>query len=518
MYDANSQNTQLRLRTELAQCSYNPNMKDYISNLIMQIMNYPKKTNQARHFIRNMNQDKIIMVWYPMSIPFNGRNYNVPLQIFIMKNVPYEAPQFFLEVVQGSAPNPSNKDVNPNTRQIFTNALRNWSQYSTIENAMSEIFNSFCRSFPIYKTSSSNAPPAQNSSYGGSSSTGGGGIYNVLNNAVQNAYQQNKYAPSQKSAYGPYQAPTSNIYGRSMTLEGNNQNKNNNQANTFGGGIYGNNNQNNNNNQPNSFGGGIYGNNNQNKNNNQANTFGGGIYGEQKSGYSPSSGIYGANTQNQYGNNQYGNNQYGNNQYGNNQYGNNQYGNNQYGNNQYGNNQFGYNNQQQSNYNSNPDEEFKNILVNEVSEKISNQLIEENKRLKTQNQRLEDYKKEFGEENQKVQNFVNRQFEIKTKCEEDMSNINKAIKSLKDYNEQNKEVSVNNENCLTFLEILDPNALKIIADETSMEELILIVRKGFERKKISFEDAISFMRNSSRDLFTIKFLKNKVIRKYNGMF
>ena len=99
-----------------------------------------------------------------------------------------------------------------------------------------------------------------------------------------------------------------------------------------------------------------------------------------------------------------------------------------------------------------------------------------------------------------------------------MSNINKAIKSLKDYNEQNKEVSVNNKNYLTFLEILDPSALRIIANETSMEELILIVRKGFEKKKICFEDAISFMRNSSRDLFTIKFLKNKVIRKYNGMF
>ena len=95
MYDANSQNTQLRLRTELAQCGYNPSMKDYISNMIMQIMNYPKKTNPSRHFIKNMNQDKIIMVWYPMSIPFNNRNYNVPLQIFIMKNVPYEPPKYF---------------------------------------------------------------------------------------------------------------------------------------------------------------------------------------------------------------------------------------------------------------------------------------------------------------------------------------------------------------------------------------------------------------------------------------
>ena len=80
-YTANAQNTQLRFRSELAQCSYNPNMKDYLANMIMQIMNYPKKTNQARHFIRNMGPDKIIMIWYPMSIPFGQKSYNVPIQI-----------------------------------------------------------------------------------------------------------------------------------------------------------------------------------------------------------------------------------------------------------------------------------------------------------------------------------------------------------------------------------------------------------------------------------------------------
>ena len=168
--------------------------------------------------------------------------------------------------------------------------------------------------------------------------------------------------------------------------------------------------------------------------------------------------------------------------------------------------------------NSNPDEEFKNILVNEVSEKISNKLIEENKRLNVQNQKLKEYKAKFGEENEKVQNFVNRQFEIKSKCEEDMSNIKKVIKDVQDYNDNNKELTVNNENCLTFIDVPDPDALKIIANEASMEELVLVVRKGFERKKISFQDAISFMRNSSRDLFTIKFLKDKVIRKYRGNF
>ena len=99
MYSANAQNTLLRLRGELNQCSYAPQMKDYISNLIYTTMNYPKKTAQARHFIKNMGYDRIMMVWYPMSVPFGGKSYNVPLLIYIMKNVPYEPPQIFLEIL-----------------------------------------------------------------------------------------------------------------------------------------------------------------------------------------------------------------------------------------------------------------------------------------------------------------------------------------------------------------------------------------------------------------------------------
>ena len=297
MYAANYQNTQLRIREELAQCSYNPNMKDYIANMIMQLLNYPKKTAQARHFIKNMNQDKIMMVWYPMSVPFAQKSYNVPLQIYIMKNIPYEPPQIFLEVVQGSAANPTNKDINPTTRQILTNTLRNWGQYSNIDNVMNEIYASFCNVFPIYKTKpnqnsgyrpnqNSGYQPNQNSGYrpnqnsgynpnqnqygNNSGTSGGGGIYNVLNNAVQNAYQQNKY--------GPYQPPTTSIYGRSMTLDNNkNQNKEQNNPNSFGGGIYA-----------------------QNNNNNNYAQGGGGIYGNQNTNYiPPSTNIYGNNNKNQ---------------------------------------------------------------------------------------------------------------------------------------------------------------------------------------------------------------------------
>ena len=526
MYNANSQNTQLRLRTELANCNYNPNMKDYLANMIMEIMNFPKKTTQPRHFVKNMNQDKIIMVWYQMSIPFMKKNYNVPLLIYIMKNCPYEPPQIFLEVVQGSAPNPANKDVDPNTRRIMTNTLRNWGQYSTIDSAMSEIYESFSKTFPIYKTSGKpnqnsayqqqqkrnsefnanpgfrpnqhsgyNPNPNQNPMYGNNNSgaSGGGGIYDVLNNAVNNAYQQNKY--------GGYQQPPVNFYGRRMTMD---DKSNNNNPNSFGGGIYG---QNNNNN----FGqGGIYGN--QNNNNNM-----------------PPSPAYNNNNNKAYNNNNFNNNYNTNNQYGNNNY-NNQYGsNNQFGNNnnKYGNNnqfsnnnnnQYGYNNQK-SNYmgvSANPDEEFKKILINEISGKIAKNIIEDKKILANQNQILNQYKAQLESENDKIQNFVNHQNQIKMNCEEDLSNINNALKNTKDYIDNNKTISLNTDNCLNFIDVPDSSALKVIANESNMEEMILVVKRAFERKKIGLPESIIFMRKSAIDLFKIKFLKNKVIKKYEG--
>ena len=455
MYNANAQNSILRIRTELNECSYNQNMKDYLANLIMSVMNFPKKTQQVRHFIKTMGGNRIMMVWYPMSVPFMGKNYNVPLQIYITKNMPYEPPQIFLEVTQGSGANTKNTDIDPNNNRIMTNSLRNWSQYSVIDNVMNEIFASFSRTFPIYKKSPNDNQIQQQQGAGG-----GGGIYNLIKNEVFNLYQNNRGNNNQGQGnfYG-FQPPTKNIYGKAMTREGDNNQQ---QPNSFGGGIYGNNN--NQQPQPNSFGGGIYGNNNNQQP--QPNSFGGGIYGNNN------------NNQNQFG--------------------------------------AGGIFDQPDQPKKNPDDEFKDILINEVSSKISNKLVTEKQRLYNQNQKMKNYKTTFSQENEKLNNFVNAQNQIKAKCDEDMTNMNHALSRIQDQINRSKSMILNEENCINLVDIPDPGALKIIAEETCLEEMILVVRKGFERKKISFDQAIMFMRNSSRDLFAIKFLKDKAINKYKN--
>ena len=299
-------------------------------------------------------------------------------------------------------------------------------------------------------------------------------------------------------------------------------NVNNDRPKSFGGGIYENNN---NDQQPQSFGGGIYGNN--NNNNEQPKSFGGGIYKDSNNNYQRQNTFGGAIYKDLNNNNQKPNS-FGGGIYDNNN--NNQ--NNRLGGGIYdynNNNQGGiYSNNQNRNQNNqdvynapppiqpviNHDEEFKKILVDEVCGKISNKLIEEKKRLYTQNDKMNTFKGKLSIENNGLQNFLNRQNEIKEKCEEDMNNLNIAIKKIEDYNNNNRTRLINEENCLNYLEIPDQNALKIIANETCLEEMILIVKKGFEKKKISFDEAINFMRNSTRDIFAIRFLKDKIVNKY----
>ena len=247
MFDPNAQNDLLRLKTELNDCVYGPQMRDWLSNLIIRIMNYPKKQGDARHFVKMFNHQKLMMIWYPMSVPFMNRNYNVPLQIYLMKNFPYEPPQIFLEISQGSAANANNKDIDPRNNRIMTYTLKSWNQNSNLENVLNEIYESFSRTFPLYKKKPNQQAPPQGQNQGPS-----GGIYGMLKNEAFNLYQKNRlnFNNNQNSNQG-FQPPARNIYGRAMTIEGDRKNNN----------IY--NNNYNNQQQPNSFGGGIYGDKNQ---------------------------------------------------------------------------------------------------------------------------------------------------------------------------------------------------------------------------------------------------------------
>ena len=146
----------IELKKFLDECSYNPSKKESIANDIMSVLNYKKNTNEAKYFLKTQNQDKIIMIYFPMSVELPLKYYNAPFNIFFPKNYPYEPPQIFLEQAKGGTLNPHNHDVDPNTKQIMTYTLKYWSYNSKIESVMDEIYNSFKNHFPFYKKSQKN--------------------------------------------------------------------------------------------------------------------------------------------------------------------------------------------------------------------------------------------------------------------------------------------------------------------------------------------------------------------------
>ena len=192
-------NTKIRLMNELSVTSYLPNMKDYIVNLIIQLISYQFKspTQNARYSINNFfGQDKIVMVTLPMSIPFNNRNFDVPIQIYLMKNIPYEPPQIFIEVNQSTGINTKNTDIDANTKRILVNSLRNWSQYSELEKVLNDIRESFKKNFPVFKKTQNTVVNNNNNN----------NFYNVLNTGIQNI-QLNQ---------GMYHSGGTSIYGQPM--------------------------------------------------------------------------------------------------------------------------------------------------------------------------------------------------------------------------------------------------------------------------------------------------------------
>ena len=155
---------------------------------------------------------------------------------------------------------------------------------------------------------------------------------------------------------------------------------------------------------------------------------------------------------------------------------------------------------------------IKNILVEEVFDKISSKLISEYKKLNQQNKNLNNYKNQFKNENEKMEKYFMKKKEIQNKCTKDLYHLNSEIKKISEYNKTKEINKITEDNCLDYIKIESPQVIKSIANDVNYEELMVIIKKGFEKKSISFEEYIMSIRNISREIFINKFLIEKQLK------
>ena len=373
-----NKNINQEIFSAISLCNYPPNVTDYLIKTIIQIMSYPNVKSKPQYKVKIINKDKIIAIRIQLDVPFNKKNYDVPIVIFFPNLIPLEPPKIFIEVSKGSAINPKVKDIEIKTRKINTPILRTWEQNTNFINILNEIRNSFSNIFPIYKIKKNNQNNNNNSN----------NTININNNAVFNIMNNN-------NNNDPF-ANIASIFNSNININFSN-------------------------------------------NNNFRNK----IYGKENI--------------------------------------------------------------------------IKNILIEEVFDKISSKLISEYKKLNQQNKTLNNYKNQFRNENEKMEKYFAKKKDIENKCNKDLYHLNTEIKKYSEYNKKKIE-KITEKNCLDYIKVESPEVIKSISNEINYEELIIIIRKGFERKAISFEQAIMSIRNTSRELFISKMITEKRLKRIGKFY
>ena len=442
------ENIKHEIFSAISLCSYPPNITDSLLELIIKIMTYSHVKSSPNYKIKTISQEKIIAVRCPLDVPFNKRNYEVPIVIFFSKMFPIEPPKILLEVSKGSAINPKTKDVDIKTRKIITPSLRAWNQSSNIINILNEIRNSFSIIFPIYKMKknqtndkmdiNNNNLNKRNDNFDSmkasntSNTSNMSNTININNNAVFNIMNNN-------NSNDPF-ANIASIFTENFI---NNQNNNGFNFTFNNNGI-----QNMNNNFTN-----LKNQNNNMMNNNNINVIN----------------INNINNMNNMNN-------------------------------------FDINQMYEK------ENKIKNILIEAVFDKISTKLIGEYKKLNQQNKNLNNYKNQFQTENDRMEKYILKKQEITNECTKNLYILNNKIKKYHEYIKKEKNNKITENNCLQFINIDNPKLLRAISKEIMYEDLLIMIKKGFEKKKISFDEAISSTRDAARNLFISKVIIQKGLK------
>ena len=459
------ENIKHEIFSAISLCSYPPNITDSLLELIIKIMTYAHVKSSPNYKIKTISQEKIIAVRCPLEVPFNKRNYEVPIVIFFSKMFPIEPPKILLEVSKGSAINPKTKDVDIKTRKIITPSLRAWNQSSNIINIINEIRNSFSIIFPIYKMKknqindkmdlNSNNLNKRNDNYDSmkasntsnmSNMSNMSNTININNNAIFN-FVNNSNMTNEKMNTNPSISSNNDPFANIASIFTENfiNNQNNNGFNfTFNNNVI----QNMNNNFTN-----LKNQNNNMMNNNNINVIN----------------INNINNMNNMNN-------------------------------------FDINQMYEK------ENKIKNILIEAVFDKISTKLIGEYKKLNQQNKNLNNYKNQFKTENDRMEKYILKKQEITNECTKNLYILNNKIQKYHEYIKKEKNKKITENNCLQFINIDNPKLLRAISKEIMYEDLLIMIKKGFEKKKISFDEAISSTRDAARNLFISKIIIQKGLK------
>lgn len=454
---------------QISLCSYPTNSKDYIGTIVLELYNMNKST---KFFKIVKDGDKILVALYKVTVNFKGKNYEVPILIYLPKAFPKIPPEVYLEVKSDMGINQKNKDIDINTKKLSLGTLRAWGNYSTLKGIIADVEISFRKEFPVYKLSTGVGTNSNTDIFNFKNAEeclveGGKPLDNknvITNNNNNNNWNQLYSNNNKNLVYNSnYNNNSNNNISNSTSsipqLPGSN-------SNTFMNSTYYSNNSNasNVNAQPVYF----------NPNNLDINNVN--ISQSSYGGYNPN------NTNN----------------------------NNISNVNSVNNSNVYQSRVSNNNLNINFKNEVKKKLVEELKRQLELKIKAEVVVIKNNDDTLNKFKKDLLALKERYIMFFNSKSTIENDIIKKIDSINREVGEINLNIIASKENVMCQENYQSFITVQNLNLIKICSIEASIEDVLLVLKKGFEKGALGFEESVRIYRDMSKELVKVKFYREKI--------
>lgn len=164
--------------------------------------------------------------------------------------------------------------------------------------------------------------------------------------------------------------------------------------------------------------------------------------------------------------------------------------------------------------------DIKKALIEEIKISCESKLKEDLKRLRSQEEKLNKYKQVFVSQNEKLKNNLNKKTNNENTIEIISQELENDLFSQRNLLEKLGNKNLNKENCFDFVDVKNPeeNFIQILSMEATVEDMYIIVKRGFEKGAINFNDTIRFIRSLSKEAIKIKIIRDKIRKKYDKDF
>lgn len=164
--------------------------------------------------------------------------------------------------------------------------------------------------------------------------------------------------------------------------------------------------------------------------------------------------------------------------------------------------------------------DIKKALIEEIKMSCESKLKDEVKRLKSQEDKLNHYKQNFLNQIEKIKSNLSKNEENKNTMTLLKDELDSNLLSKRNFIENLGGRNLNKENCFNFVEVKNPedNFIQLLSMEATIEDMYIIIKRGFEKGAINFNETMRFIRSLSKEAVKIKFMRDKISKKYDKNF